>query len=204
MFKFLFILGVTFVGLAPAQDVGPDPEVTIPHFGNATCPFTKKPVNPKKSVKVGAERVWVCSSSCLMKADKDPKAALAKAYPAAKTVDLKNARCPIMGHATKSSVSMTFQGYRIRLCCKGCDEKLLRDPTRHLALLTNKGMKAMDNPYCPIMESSKVKKGKYIAYKNWLIGICCPGCDRGFSADPDRFLKELLVDRKNRRKNKKG
>lgn len=167
-------------------------EVTTPFFGNKACPISGKATKASLFVKHGNEKIYVCCKTCVKKVTATPKAFHAKAYPAAKVVDLKNAKCPVMGNKVNPKVSITFQGHRVGFCCPGCDKVFLEEPNKHLAKLTSKpALTDLGNKTCPVRPGSKVKADSFFIYRNQIINTCCAGCESQFAKNPKKYLAGL-------------
>ena len=55
------------------------------------------------------------------------------AAPAAKPLPATNTKCPVLGgKVTEKSPTVAVRGHDYRLCCAGCDTKLLKDPDKYL------------------------------------------------------------------------
>ena len=55
------------------------------------------------------------------------------AATAAKPAPATNAACPVLGgKVTEKSKTVAIRGREYRLCCAGCDTKLLKDPDKYL------------------------------------------------------------------------
>ena len=55
------------------------------------------------------------------------------AAPAAKPAPATNTACPVLGgKVTDKSKTVAVRGREYRLCCAGCDAKLLKDPDKYL------------------------------------------------------------------------
>lgn len=50
------------------------------------------------------------------------------------------------------------------------------------------------NKYCPVSGGVVAKESVIVAYKGKKIGFCCPGCDKIFLKDPEKYLKNLSTD----------
>lgn len=50
------------------------------------------------------------------------------------------------------------------------------------------------NKYCPVSGGVVAKESVIVEYKGKKIGFCCPGCDKIFLADPEKYLKNLSAD----------
>lgn len=175
---------------AAAQDAKPD--VETPFFGNKACPVSGEPSKPNLSVKHEDDRVFVCCKACIKKVAAEPKAFHAKAYPDKKVIDLKNAKCPIMGGKAKEKVSIVFQGHRIHFCCPGCDRSFLKEPNKHLARLTSKEkLTDLGNKTCPVMAGNEVEPDSFVIYRGQIVNICCAGCSKKFAKSPAKYLDAM-------------
>ncbi len=55
------------------------------------------------------------------------------AAPAAKPAPATNTACPVLGgKVTEKSKTVVVRNREYRLCCAGCDTKLLKDPDKYL------------------------------------------------------------------------
>ena len=55
------------------------------------------------------------------------------AAPGAKPAPATNATCPVLGgKVTEKSKTVAVRGREYRICCGGCDTKLLKDPDKYL------------------------------------------------------------------------
>ncbi len=50
-------------------------------------------------------------------------------------VALANTTCPVMGLEVMDGEFLEWEGYRINLCCPGCDETFLSDPEKYMGIL---------------------------------------------------------------------
>lgn len=65
------------------------------------------------------------------------------------------------------------------------------------------GIIDLQNDKCPIM-GGEVEKGVFLDYEGVRIHLCCPGCDKQFLKDPEKFLKVLGIDDLARFKKERG
>jgi hypothetical protein len=188
------MLVMIWAGPVPGQDASPSgkadaagPKVIKPFFGNQKCPVTGRSVDPELFVEQDKERIYLCSMRCKRKVKKSFEEFLAKAYPEVK--DLGNAKCPIMpSRDAKDSVTLDFQGHRIRFCCKRCVARFKEQPRLHLALLAYPKAERVGNTMCPVMPEEKVQPEIFVIYRNKLVGLCCSTCVQDFDKSPDAFL----------------
>jgi len=55
------------------------------------------------------------------------------AAPTAKPAPATNTTCPVLGgKVTEKSKTIAVRGHEYRICCAGCDSKLLKDPDKYL------------------------------------------------------------------------
>ena len=55
------------------------------------------------------------------------------AAPQAKPAPATNTACPVLGgKVTEKSKTVVVRGHEYRICCGGCDTKLLKDPDKYL------------------------------------------------------------------------
>jgi len=55
------------------------------------------------------------------------------AAPAAKPAPATNAACPVLGgKVSEKSKTVVVRDREYRICCAGCDTKLLKDPDKYL------------------------------------------------------------------------
>ncbi|MHC4386066.1 MAG: efflux RND transporter periplasmic adaptor subunit [Planctomycetota bacterium] len=47
-----------------------------------------------------------------------------------------------------------------------------------------------EQEFCPVM-GGKINKDVFIEYKGKKVYFCCPGCDKEFRADPEKYIKKL-------------
>ena len=52
------------------------------------------------------------------------------------------------------------------------------------------------NAVCPVKGGEVDPETPTVQYKGKNIGFCCPGCDSKFSADPEKYMKNLSEDGK--------
>ena len=127
-------------------------------FGNATCPVMGGKTNPKqfaeyKNPKTHTyAKIHVCCPGCLSKVKKDPATAYKKAYldrelkcKEGKVIakkgqphDLKNEKCPVMGAKVSPKTHLVYNGYKVGLCCAGCEKQFMKSPDKHLTKLMPK------------------------------------------------------------------
>lgn len=94
-------------------------------LGNDTCPTTGKDVDQDEFLEVDGQRVYFCCPKCKAKAEADPAATLAKAYPVATPVG--NTTCPVSDEPVEEGNSVTWQGHQISTCCPKCEKAFAKD-----------------------------------------------------------------------------
>jgi hypothetical protein len=62
-----------------------------------------------------------------------------EADSAPQVIDLANATCPVMGGRVAEGASFDWNGYRIHICCGGCENSFIQDPGRFMPALLQDG-----------------------------------------------------------------
>jgi YHS domain-containing protein len=52
------------------------------------------------------------------------------------------------------------------------------------------------NTVCPVLGNKVSENVKPVEYNGKLIGFCCPGCDKKFVENPEKYMKNLSKDGK--------
>ncbi|MHC4328578.1 MAG: YHS domain-containing protein [Planctomycetota bacterium] len=50
---------------------------------------------------------------------------------------------------------------------------------------------AVEQTICPVMEGNPINKKYVTEYKGKKVYFCCPGCDKMFEANPEKYLAKL-------------
>ena len=50
------------------------------------------------------------------------------------------------------------------------------------------------NKYCPVKGGEVDPEAPTVEYMGKTIGFCCPGCDKKFSANPEKYIENLSED----------
>jgi len=124
-------------------------------LGNAKCPIRGGKSNPKLSVDYSDPKthtyakIHICCPGCAEGVKKDLAAAYKKAYldrelkdkdgkviaKKGEPLDLKNETCPVMGGKVAPGQYVVYNGYKIGLCCPGCEQTVVKSPDKYLAKL---------------------------------------------------------------------
>ncbi len=177
--------------------------VTIPFFGNKNCPVSGEAIDRTAVLELEGQPVYFCCKKCVAKGKDDPKAMLAKAYPADKVVDLKNTMCPVMAEPVGDATdTVTVMGRKMRLCCDGCAEDVVAHPVAMLARLENPKLVDLENKTCPISE--KPAFGKFVAvYQGKMMRLCGDACVEKVRKDPEKALAAASKKEDKRKDEKK-
>lgn len=168
--------------------------VTIPFHGNKECPLMGEPAKEKFFVEKDGQRIYFCCAKCKGKANADFEKTLAKAYPADKVVDAKNASCPVCAKPCKAEDAvLVIQGNKIHLCSKACETKAKASMQRCLALALDPTLIPLDNMKCPV-SGKEASGGEFFVYDGVLINGCCDKCPAEFGKDPAKALKNAGID----------
>ena len=84
--------------------------------------------------------------------------------------------CPVMGGAINTDHFVDVEGYRIYVCCPGCDKQIAEDPQRFIAEMKQAGVQIYRlQTLCPIMDLP-INRELYHDHDGQRIYICCAGC----------------------------
>ena len=112
------------------------------------CPVSGNPADADLFIEVGGKKVNFCCMGCSGKYKKNPaafKTALANSYT-------YQTKCPVMDEEIDSLVSTTLaSGKTVYFCCKGCDKKFAKNPTKYAKALASQGYD---------LDASDLKSGK--------------------------------------------
>ena len=98
--------------------------------------------------------------------------------------------CPVMGGPIHTDHFVDVEGYRIFVCCPGCDRKILEDPRVYLDKMAAEGV----TPYriqthCPVMGGA-INRDFHHDHEGHRIYVCCPGCLDQVRANAARIIEE--------------
>jgi YHS domain-containing protein len=102
-----------------------------------TCPVMGNPIDGRSFVSIYGQDADFCCQYCPPRYLKDPakyKAKLEASYT-------YQTRCPVSGEKINPTAFVDLAGQRIYLCCKGCSEKLTKDPAKYAPKLAEQGVK---------------------------------------------------------------
>lgn len=99
-------------------------------------------------------------------------------------------KCPVMGGAIHRDHFVDVEGYRIYVCCPGCDETILEDPQRYIDEMKAAGVQPYRlQTHCPIMDFD-INRDLYHDHNGQRIYICCPGCMDEVKERADEIIAE--------------
>ncbi|MFQ5806327.1 MAG: hypothetical protein ACE5I3_07750 [Phycisphaerae bacterium] len=102
-----------------------------------TCPLSGEPIDKTVFTEHDGRKVYFCCNGCKPTFEKDPAKFSAK-LEASYTYQT---RCPVMGGKINPSAYVDLPtGQRVFFCCKGCDDKLLKDPAKYAPKLAAQGI----------------------------------------------------------------
>ncbi len=85
-------------------------------------------------------------------------------------------QCPVMGGAINRDFFVDVEGYRIYVCCPGCDDAILADPQRTIDEMQEAGVMLYRlQTHCPVMDLP-INREFYHDHDGHRIYVCCPGC----------------------------
>ncbi|MEE9391695.1 MAG: hypothetical protein V3W41_04230 [Planctomycetota bacterium] len=192
----LILIAAVFVSLGVAAEAQTTKKsaakAASPFYGNTICPVCNNPIDKKLFAKKNGERIYVCQKAAIAKTQENWDEYYAKAYPAAKVIDAKNIKCPMMPRkAAKKRYTVTFQGHKLGVCCKKCKRKFKKQPRKWLTLALNSELVNVKNPKCLVMKDKRVKADSFVVFRGQLIGTCCDDCLDTINKNPAKFATSL-------------
>ncbi|MHC4444994.1 MAG: heavy metal-binding domain-containing protein [Planctomycetota bacterium] len=103
---------------------------------------------------------------------------------------LKQKTCTVSGKPIDEKTFINHENRKVYFCCKSCINKFQNSPNKYLPALYRQINPQSVQVRCPIM-GGVVNPKVFSEHKGQRIYYCCPGCDRKFKADPDKYLKKM-------------
>jgi hypothetical protein len=161
------------------------PKVEVPTFANATCPIMGKKVSMSLFVDTELGRFYVCCKPCFKKIQADLPAAHKTAYPVVQ--DAKNTTCPVSGEAIgEHAVAVTLQGWRVALCCSGC-EAAARTHSQVTLVKATRPVTDVGNTTCPVT-NEPVSANAFALVGDALVHLASPKAADELAKDPAAAL----------------
>jgi YHS domain-containing protein len=166
----LLVLGAAVAALSANADEPPPRPAPSPTLalGNRTCPVEQTPVDPKVGVVWNGLRVGLCCPDCIDKFKTAPEK-----YTAALLRDLATQLAEAKAQLAATTATSTAPSPS-------------PEPTASQVV-------DLANATCPVM-GGKAKENVVTTYHGMKVHFCCPGCDRRFQADPQKYLQVLRKD----------
>ena len=99
-------------------------------------------------------------------------------------------KCPVMGGAIDRDHFVDVEGYRIYVCCPGCDDVIEEDPQSYIDEMKEAGIQPYRlQTHCPIMDF-EIDRDLYHDHEGKRIYICCPGCMDEVKERADEIITE--------------
>ena len=103
-------------------------------------------------------------------------------------IDLKNAKCPVMGGDALEGLYTIHEGKMYHFCCNGCPAEFKKDPAKYIAKVVPVAEKdqakieVVGNKECPVTGEA-VDKNITAVKDGKLYYFCCNDCVKKFSKD---------------------
>ena len=102
------------------------------------------------------------------------------------------ASCPIDGLTISKAFYVDSSGLRLYACSANCLEKVTADVTGAIASVKDKGEQPeLRQTLCPVMESKKIKDSLFVDHDGKRIHVCCRGCLKKVTKDPQTYMAKL-------------
>lgn len=121
-----------------------------------TCPVSRETVDQAVFVESNGQKVYFCCKDCVGKYQRNPdnyRSALANSYT-------YQTKCPVMDEEIDPKVlTSTAGGQNIYFCCKGCDKKFVKNPSKYAPHLVTQGYSLTPADMKPAKKVDKTHEG---------------------------------------------
>jgi len=179
----------------------------IPSYPTMTCVVSNEEMGGEMGEPIDVlhegRLVRLCCKSCKRELEKDPAPIMARvdaAIIAAQGPSYPLDTCPITGEKLGSMgepINHIVGTRLVRLCCKGCVKAVNKAPEATLVKVNEALIAAQLKTYpldtCPITGEKLGSMGEPVnfLYGTRLLRLCCRGCVKGVTADPQAALAKL-------------
>jgi len=99
-------------------------------------------------------------------------------------------QCPVMGGAINPEHFIDVEGYRIYVCCPGCDQQIAAHPQKYIREMEQAGVQLYRlQTHCPIMGGA-INRELYHDHDGQRIYVCCAGCLEEVRQRSDEIITE--------------
>jgi YHS domain-containing protein len=157
-----------------------------------TCPISGEKLEDKELfIDYEGQRVYLCCKKCVKKFNAFPDKWIATLAKNGESVQNIQTTCPVSGEELEDdAISMKFGDKSIKVCCKKCAKKVKANPVAYFDKL--EGRKAQER--CPV-QGGKIKPEISFVVNGSLVGQCCPGCEKKWQADPEKYFAKLAAEK---------
>lgn len=104
------------------------------------CPVMGGKINKNSFLDHEGQRIYVCCPGCLPALKKNPAKYIKKMAEKGEKPAQLQTKCPVMGGKINKDVYVDHDGYRVYLCCPGCDLALKKDPGKYIEKMKKDGI----------------------------------------------------------------
>jgi YHS domain-containing protein len=167
-------------------------EMKMAPTAQTTCPVSGEKLEDKELfVDYEGQRVYLCCKKCVKKFNAFPDKFIATLAKNGESVQNIQTTCPVSGEELEDdAISMKFGDKSIKVCCKKCAKKVKANPVAYFDKL--EGRKAQEK--CAVMGGT-IKPENFFVINGTRIDQCCPGCEKKWRADPDKYFAKLAAQK---------
>lgn len=98
--------------------------------------------------------------------------------------------CPVMGAPINKDFFVDVEGYRLYVCCPGCDQQIEENPSKYIDEMKAAGVTPYKlQTHCPVM-GGEIDRNFYHDHDGQRIYVCCPGCLDEVKERADEIIEE--------------
>jgi len=163
------------------QEKAPAPVILTDQI---TCPISGDEIDKSIFTDYEGQRVYFCCKKCVEKFNRFPDGYLYSMYKKGERPENIQTTCPVSGKKLESKeFFVQVMNKRIYTCCAKCIKKVEANPALYLDKLEGRKPQTA----CPI-SGDPVEKDTFTLVQGQKVYFCCPGCDKKFEAEPERFF----------------
>jgi len=169
------------------------PTISVPTSLSAqtTCPVSGEELEDKDNyVDYESHRIYLCCKKCKKKAKANPEKMVFELYNQGVALENIQTTCPVSGEELEDhDTFVKIYNKTIYTCCKKCIKKVKADPAKYLDIMEGRTAQTK----CAVKGGDIDPEANFVI-QGFIVGQCCPGCEKKWKADPATYFAKLEKD----------
>jgi YHS domain-containing protein len=181
-------------GLVVAAEAGKDAKKPA---AGVLCPLSGEPAKLSVKKTTDSGPVFFCCKDCIKEYEADPakyEAKVKQQHEALAFLPKKQENCPLSGKPAKDDIVVEHDGQKVHFCCHNCEAKYKADPAKFEGKVLN-SFTYYEAPKCPV-SGKPADMARMLTTADGAVYFCCPGCEKAYKADPDKYSEKVAEQRK--------